>query len=80
MEMLKTIFIFSNRSGCHTIFLLLYFINRDVYMETGFLKVLCVVFFFFLKRASVPTADSTPEVIILYDTVIGGSGNDFDVT
>lgn len=36
--------------------------------------------FFLLKRASAPTADSTPEVIIHCDIVIGGSGNDFDVT
>lgn len=78
MEMLKNIFIFSNSSGCHTIFLLLYFINREVCMKTGFFEV--HFFFFPLKRASAPTANSTPEVIILCDIVIGGSGNDFDVT
>lgn len=44
----------------------------------GFWGVL--FFVFFLKRASAPTAYSIPEVIILYDIVIGGSGNYFDVT
>lgn len=38
-----------------------------------------VLLFFFLSRASAPTASSAPEVLILHG-VIGGSGNDFDVT
>lgn len=74
MKMLKTAFIFSNSSGCQTISLLLCLINRDVCMKTEFLK------FFFLSRASAPTVDPAPEVIILCDIVIGGSGNDFDAT
>lgn len=77
--MLKTIFIFSDSSGCQTYFLLLYFINRDACMKTGFFEG-WVLGGFFLKRASAPTANSTPEVVILCDIVIGGSGNDFDVT
>lgn len=54
VEMLKTIFIVSHSSGCQTYFLLLYFINKDTCMKTGFFEDWVLGLFFCWREHLLP--------------------------